>query len=82
MEIGRIIYDILGSLNFWKEFFKKVNSLDMDGAMSQLWIKLGSNYVPRDILEISAIWEGKRVLLFFLWENMIEHLFTGQMGEI
>ena len=50
--------------------------------MSQLWSKLGSNYVPKDILEISAIWEGKRVLLFFLWENMIEHLFTGQMGEI
>ena len=50
--------------------------------MSQLWSKLGSNYVPRDILEISDIWEGKGVLLFFLWENMIEHLFTCQMGEI
>ena len=37
----------------------------MDGAMSQLWSKLGSNYVPRDILEISAIWEGRGVLLFF-----------------
>ena len=56
---------ILGLLNFWNEFFKKVNSLDMDGAMSQLWSKLGSNYVPRDILEISAIWEGRGVLLFF-----------------
>ena len=33
--------------------------------MSQLWSKLGSNYVPRDILEISAIWEGRGVLLFF-----------------
>ena len=65
LEIGRIIYDILGLLNFWNEFFKKVNSLDMDGAMSQLWSKLGSNYVPRDILEISAIWEGRGVLLCF-----------------
>ena len=65
LEIGRIIYDILGLLNFWNEFFKKVNSLDMDGAMSQLWSKLGSNYVPRDILEIPAIWEGRGVLLFF-----------------
>ena len=33
--------------------------------MSQFWSKLGSNYVPRDILEISAIWEGRGVLLFF-----------------
>ena len=32
LEIGRIIYDILGLLNFWNEFFKKVNSLDMDGG--------------------------------------------------
>ena len=40
LEIGRINHDILGLLNFWNDFFKKVNSLDMDGAMSQLWSKL------------------------------------------
>ena len=33
--------------------------------MSQLWSKLESNYVPRDILEISATMEGRDVLLFF-----------------
>ena len=63
-------------------FFRKVNSLVMDGAVSQHWNELKNGYNPQDILEILAIWEGRGDVLLFLWENVIEHLSAGQIGKI
>ena len=63
-------------------FFREVNSLVMDGAVSQHWNELKNGYNPQDILEILAIWEGRGVVLLFLWENVIEHLSAGQIGKI
>ena len=50
--------------------------------MSQHWNELKNGYNPQDILEILAIWEGRGVVLLFLWENVIEHLSAGQIGKI
>ena len=84
LGMGRIIFDILVFFIGFLErgFFRKVNSLVMDGAVSQHWNELKNGYNPQDILEVLAIWEGRGVVLLFLWENVIEHLSAGQMGKI
>ena len=84
LGMGRIIFDILGFV-YWisgTSFFRKVNSLVMDGALSQHWNELKNGYNPQDILEILAIWEGTGVVLLFLWENVIEHPSACQIGKI